>query len=50
MVDLYNIPGDDGKDFRLRKFIEYQNAVPEIHFRFLGEYVKRHKSSFTMLF
>ena len=46
MVDLYNIPGDDGKDFRLRKFIEYQNAVPEIHFRFLGEYVKRHKSSF----
>jgi len=46
MVDLYNIPNDDHSDFRLKKFVEYQHAVPEIHFRFLGEYIKAHKLSF----
>ena len=46
MVDLYNIPNDNHDDFRLKKFVEYQHAVPEIHFRFLGEYIKAHKLSF----
>ena len=43
MSDIYHIPGDDGKDFRLRKFVEYQHEVPSIHYRFLGEYIRRHK-------
>lgn len=38
-MDLYNIPGDDGKSYRLRKFIEYQHEVPSIHYRVLGEYI-----------
>lgn len=42
MSDLYHIPGDYGKDFRLKKFVEYQHEVPSIHYRFLGEYIKRH--------
>ena len=41
MTDLYNIPNDDGKGFRLDKFVEYQNEVPSIHYRFMGEYIKR---------
>ena len=31
MSDLYNIPNDDGKYFRLNKFVEYQHKVPAIH-------------------
>ena len=31
MVDLYNIPHDDGKTYRLKKFVEYQHKVPAIH-------------------
>lgn len=42
MSDLYHIPGDYGKDYRLKKFVEYQHEVPSIHYRFLGEYIKRH--------
>lgn len=40
MSDIYHIPGDNGKDYRLRKFVEYQHEVPSIHYRFLGEYAK----------
>ena len=37
--DLYNIPGDTGGDWRLKKFVEYQHEVPSIHYRVLGEYI-----------
>lgn len=40
-MDIYNIPGDDGKTYRLKKFVEYQHEVPSIHYRMLGEYVKK---------
>lgn len=40
-MDIYKIPGDTGKDWRLNKFVEYQHEVPSIHYRVLGEYVKR---------
>lgn len=42
MSDIYHIPNDNGKDYRLKKFVEYQHEVPSIHYRFLGEYIKRH--------
>ena len=29
-MDLYNIPHDNGVDFRLNKFVEYQHKVPPI--------------------
>ena len=38
-MDLYNIPGDTGKDWRLNKFVEYQHEVPSIHYRILGQYI-----------
>ena len=38
-MDLYNIPGDTGKDWRLNKFVEYQHEVPSIHYRVLGNYI-----------
>lgn len=41
-MDLYNIPGDNGKDWRLQKFVEYQHEVPSIHYRVLGEYIKKY--------
>ena len=40
-MDIYNIPGDDGRNYRLKKFVEYQHEVPSIHYRVLGEYVKK---------
>lgn len=40
MADLYNIKGDYGHPWRLKKFVEYQHAVPSLHFRVLGEYIK----------
>lgn len=43
MKDLYNIPNDDGKEYRLKKFVEYQHEVPSIHYRYLGEWIKRKK-------
>lgn len=43
-MDLYHIPGDTGKDWRLNKFVEYQHEVPSIHYRVLGEYIKRYVS------
>lgn len=42
-MDLYNIPGDTGKYWRLDKFVEYQHEVPSIHYRVLGEYIKKCK-------
>lgn len=45
MSDIYNIPNDDGKTYRLKKFVEYQHEVPSIHYRFLGEYIKKHSLS-----
>lgn len=44
-MDLYNIPGDTGKRWRLNKFVEYQHEVPSIHYRVLGEYIKLHNMS-----
>ena len=41
-MDLYNIPGDTGKFWRLDKFVEYQHEVPSIHYRVLGEYILKH--------
>lgn len=41
-MDLYNIPGDTGKYWRLDKFVEYQHEVPSIHYRVLGEYILKH--------
>lgn len=41
-MDLYNIPGDTGGLWRLKKFVEYQHEVPSIHYRMLGEYIKKH--------
>lgn len=41
-MDLYRIPLDDGYGFRLRKFVEYQHEVPSIHYRVLGEYIKKY--------
>lgn len=43
MTDLYNIPHDDKQDYRLRKFVEYQHEVPSIHYRFVGEWIKKYK-------
>lgn len=45
MSDLYHIPQDNGTDYRLKKFVEYQHEVPSIHYRFLGEYIKKYKLS-----
>lgn len=42
MTDLYHIPHDDGKTYRMRKFVEYQHEVPSIHYRFLGEWIKKY--------
>ena len=42
MSDLYHIPHDDGKTYRLKKFVEYQHEVPSIHYRFLGEWIKKY--------
>lgn len=44
-MDLYHIPGDTGKYWRLDKFVEYQHEVPSIHYRVLGEYVKNNNLS-----
>lgn len=42
-MDLYKIPGDTGGDWRLQKFVEYQHEVPSIHYRVLGEYIKKYR-------
>lgn len=44
-MDLYHIPQDNGVDWRLHKFIEYQHEVPSIHYRVLGEYIKLYVKS-----
>lgn len=38
-MDLYHIPNDDGTNYRLYKFVEYQHEVPEIHYRFLARWI-----------
>ena len=38
MSDLYHIPNDDGKTYRLKKFVEYQHEVPATHYRFVAKY------------
>lgn len=42
-MDLYNIPNDDGKSYRLRKFVEYQHEVPSIHYRFIGNWIRKYR-------
>ena len=44
-MDLYKIPGDTGHPWRLKKFVEYQHEVPSIHYRVLGEYIKKYVSN-----
>lgn len=44
-MDLYNIPGDTGHPWRLKKFVEYQHEVPSIHYRVMGEYIKKYVSN-----
>lgn len=41
-MDLYHIPNDDGSYYRLYKFVEYQHEVPSIHYRFIGEWIKKY--------
>lgn len=43
MSDLYHIPGDNGKDYRLKKFVEYQHEAPATDYRFVAEYCRRRK-------
>lgn len=45
--DLYNIPGDTGYPWRLKKFVEYQHKVPPIHPLTLDEYFNRHEEELT---
>lgn len=45
MSDLYHIPHDNGTDYRLKKFVEYQHEVPSIHYRFLGDYIVKYNIS-----
>lgn len=42
-VDLYKIPNDDGQSYRLMKFVEYQHEVPSIHYRFIGNWIKKYR-------
>ena len=42
MSDLYHIPHDDGKTYRLKKFVEYQHFAPSVDCRFLGEWIKKY--------
>lgn len=41
-MDLYHIPNDDGCYYRMYKFVEYQHEVPSIHYRFIGEWIKKY--------
>lgn len=41
-MDLYHIPNDDGQIYRLKKFVEYQHEVPSIHYRFIGNWIKKY--------
>jgi len=40
------IPNDNGIDYRLNKFVEYQNAVPPVHRKILIEYAKQKKLTY----
>ena len=53
VVDLYNIPNDDGKTFRLKKFVEYQHEVPATDFRFVCRFIdlcKLNKDEIVFIF
>ena len=41
MSDCYNIPNDNGIDYRLKKFVEYQHKVPAIHPITIMAYIKK---------
>lgn len=40
MSDIYHIPNDDGKTYRLRKFVEYQHNAQPVDSRFLKAYAE----------
>lgn len=40
MSDIYHIPNDDGKSYRLRKFVEYQHNAQPVDSRFLKTYAE----------
>ncbi len=42
-MDLYHIPNDDGANYRLYKFVEYQHEAPSIHYRFIGNWIMRNR-------
>lgn len=44
-MDLYNIPGDTGKNWRLNKYCEYQATVPPINPITYTEYARKNKLS-----
>lgn len=44
MSDLYHIPHDDGKTYRLKKFVEYQHEVPPVHYPLIAEKLNRDKA------
>ncbi len=44
-MDLYNIPGDTGKNWRLNKYCEYQATVPPINPVTYTEYARKNKLS-----
>lgn len=43
------IPNDNNKDYRLKKFVEYQNEVPPVHRPILVLYAKEQKLNFNQL-
>lgn len=43
MSDIYHIPHDDGKLYRLNKFVEYQHKAYAVDSRFLKAYSEREK-------
>lgn len=45
MSDLYKIPNDDGKTYRLQKFVEYQHKAQAVDSRFLRAYVQKEQFS-----
>lgn len=44
-MDIYNIPGDTGGNWRLNKYCEYQSVVPPINPITYTEYARRNKLS-----
>lgn len=44
-MDLYHIPGDTGKFWRMNKLIDYKHYMPFVDTEFLVAYAKRHNLS-----